>query len=772
MTIVNGSYDLWLVALSIILAIVSSYAALELAGRVTAAAHGWVQAIWLSAGATAMGLGIWAMHYIGVLALSMPMPVFYYIPTVMLSLMAAIAASAVALFVVSRPTMGAWQGFTGSVVMGSGIAAMHYIGMAAMRCSAVIVYDRRIVVLSIALAIAVSLAALRLTFGLRDEQRTSWRKILSALIMGSAIPLMHYTGMWAATFRHTDISPDLTGAIGVSTLGIAGISATSLFVLGCAIASSVFDRSMTLQKDGLSAVRERELYFRTLSEAVPEIIWTADQQGTDDYFNRKWFDFTGMTFEQSRGAGWTSVVHPDDLPLCLEQWNSARLTGRPYTVEYRLRGSDGAYRWFLCRGNPIRDSNENIVKWFGTCTDIEDQKKSQQVLEEQILERTMQLADANTRLQEEMLEKDSARNELDRQTERMLRELEKRSERATMLAKMGELLQSCVSRDEVFAAAVGFAPKIFPSVPGAVSLLDASRSMAEVIGSWSGCQLPATVFEPTACWALRTGHPHLVLAGDSTARCAHAAGVKNTYLCTPILAQGETLGIVHFQSTDEAPELDSSELSFKTTFAGQVGLSIANIKLREALRTQSIKDALTGLYNRRYMEETLEREVRRAARAEQSLGIIMLDLDHFKKFNDTYGHDAGDAVLRETGTFLFKNVRAEDFVCRFGGEEFVVVLPTADLAATRGRAERVRSKMKELTIMHQGRSMGMITISVGVATFPEHGMSPKELMAAADAALYEAKRAGRDQVVVATPKEVEAPALPGAGNTLQMGAGF
>jgi diguanylate cyclase (GGDEF)-like protein/PAS domain S-box-containing protein len=772
MPIINGTYNIWLVALSVGLAMVTAYAALELAGRATAASQGRVQAIWLAAGSTAMGLGIWAMHYIGMLALSMPMPVFYYIPAVMLSLMAAIAASAVALFVVSRPTMEAWPQFTGSVFMGSGIAAMHYIGMAAMRCSAVIVYDRRIVVLSIALALAISLVALRLAFGLRDEQRTSRRKILSALIMGSAIPLMHYTGMWAATFRHNHSLPDLTHAIGISTLGIAGISATSLIVLGAAIASSFFDRFLATHKVDLRLAREHELYFRTLSEAVPEIMWTSDPDGSDDYFNRRWFDFTGLTFEQSRGAGWTSVVHPDDLPFCLEQWDKARLKGQPYTVEYRLRGSDGAYRWFLCRGNPIRNANGNIVKWFGTCADIEDQKKSQQLLEEQILERTMQLADANTRLQEEMLEKDFARNELDQQTERIFRELEKRSETATMLAKMGELLQSCTTRDEVFAAALGFAPKIFPAVPGAVSMLDASRSVAEVIGSWSACQLPATVFEPTSCWALRTGHPHLVLAGDSTARCAHAAGVKNTYLCTPILAQGETLGIVHFQATEEVPELDSSELSFKTTFAGQVGLSVANIKLREALRTQSIKDALTGLYNRRYMEETLAREVRRAARAQQSLGIIMLDLDHFKNFNDTYGHDAGDAVLRETGAFLFKNIRAEDFVCRFGGEEFVVILPTADLAATRGRAERVRSKMKELTIVHQGRSMGMITISVGVATFPEHGVSPKELMAAADAALYEAKRGGRDQVVVAASKDVEERVLPVAGNAPQLEVSF
>src|SRR4029077_8975910 len=163
----------------------------------------------------------------------------------------------------------------------------------------------------------------------------------------------------------------------------------------------------------------------------------------------------------------------------------------------------------------------------GTCTDIESQKQNQQILQGQILERTMELADTNTRLQEEMVEKDFARNQLDQQNESMMRELEKRSERATLLAKMGELLQSCISRDEVIAAALGFAPRIFPAARGAVELLNAPRSVAEVIGSWTGCQLPAMDFEPSSCWALRTGHPHLVLAGDSTAPCAHAAGVKN-----------------------------------------------------------------------------------------------------------------------------------------------------------------------------------------------------------------------------------------------------
>ncbi|MGA8619156.1 MAG: sensor domain-containing diguanylate cyclase [Candidatus Sulfotelmatobacter sp.] len=265
----------------------------------------------------------------------------------------------------------------------------------------------------------------------------------------------------------------------------------------------------------------------------------------------------------------------------------------------------------------------------------------------------------------------------------------------------------------MIAAALGFAPNIFPAMPGVIALLDATRTLAEVIGAGSSCQPPAPVFEPTCCWAMRTGPPQLVIAGDSTAPCAHAAGVKNTYLCIPITAQGETLGILHLQATDEAPHLEAAELSCKTTFAGQVGLSIANIRLREALRTQSVRDGLTSLYNRRHLEEILECEVRRTARADQTLGILMIDLDRFKRFNDTYGHDAGDAVLREIGAALTTGVRAEDFVCRYGGEEFVVILPTADAEASRARAERLRSRMKELTILYQGKSMGMIKISVG-----------------------------------------------------------
>lgn len=512
--------------------------------------------------------------------------------------------------------------------------------------------------------------------------------------------------------------------------------------------------------------RERaEISFHTLAKAVPAILWTARADGSVDFLSDQLYIYSGFSPETAKDWGWKQALHPDDLAVCVATWEHCVRTGEPYEMEYRLRNSGGGYRWFLVRGNPIRDDQGQLIKWIGTCTDVEDQKHNQQILEQQIKDRTEELADANTRLQEEMWERDQARRQLDEQNAKMVHELTERSQRATLLAKMGELLQSCVSKDEVFAAALGFAPKIFPTSRGAVALLNPERNLAEVAGFWHDCRLPVNVFESNSCWALRTGHPHLVVAGDTTAPCAHAAGVKNTYLCIPILAQGEALGILHFQATDEAPALGDAELSLKTTFAAQVGLSVANIRLREALRTQSIKDPLTGLYNRRYLTEILDREIRRAVRSEQSLGILMLDLDHFKTFNDTYGHDAGDAVLRETASFLSKSIRVEDIVCRFGGEEFVVILPTADLNAAHARAERIRSKLRELTVLHQGKSLGMITVSVGVAALPQHGTSPQKLLDAADAALYRAKREGRDRVVVAEP----APTAESQLNSVEMG---
>jgi diguanylate cyclase (GGDEF)-like protein/PAS domain S-box-containing protein len=690
------------------------------------------------------------MHYIGMLAFSMSMPVLYDFPTVVLSLLAAIVAAAVALLVVSRPTMGVRQELTGSVFMGTGIAAMHYIGMAAMRVPAKISYKWGIVAVSIVLAIAISLVALILTFRVRDEKRTSLRKIISALVMGSAIPTMHYTGMAAATFSASGQTPNLSHAVAISSLGIAAISITSLLVLILAIVTAFLDRLLAAQKAVLDVARESESHFRTLAEAIPQIIWTAGADGVIEYFSKRWHDYTGLDLEQTGPRHWDSVVQEDDLPLFLRKWEHSVKTGETYEVECRFRrAADGSYRWHLNRALPIRDSSGTIIKWFGTCTDIDDQKRHQQILEEQIKERTAEVVAANARLKQEMLEREHAQYELNQQNALMVGELTKRSGRTALLAKMGKLLQSSRNMEEAFAIVLGLAPKVFPEFQGALILLNSSRNALEVAGTWAGCELTTTTFETDSCWALRTGNRHLVELGDRTAECQHATPAKNTYFCLPIMTQGGVVGILHFQALTGAQQPSEGELSLAGTFAEQVGLSIANLKLQDALRHQSIKDVLTGLFNRRYLEESLAREIRRAARGDQPVGVVMFDLDHFKSFNDTYGHEAGDSVLCEIGAFLSRNIRAEDIPCRFGGEEFVIILPGADLKGAQSRAERLRSTVRELTVLHHGKSLGMITISVGVGAFPIHGLSVREVMTSIDAALYRAKRDGRDRVVVA-----------------------
>src|SRR5438270_4686073 len=243
----TGSYNHALVALSVLIAMFASYAALDLAGRVTAAS-GWTRAVWLLGGAGAMGTGIWSMHYIGMLAFVLPIPVAYHWPTVLLSLFAAILASVIALHVVSRQRMHAARAVAGSVLMGAGIASMHYIGMAAMRLPAATHFNSFLVVLSVVLAVLISLGALSIAFQFRNEKTgIGWEKLAGAAVMGAAIPVMHYTGMAAASFTPSSMPADLSHAVSISTLGTAGIVAVTFIVLGMALLTSSVDRRFAAQ---------------------------------------------------------------------------------------------------------------------------------------------------------------------------------------------------------------------------------------------------------------------------------------------------------------------------------------------------------------------------------------------------------------------------------------------------------------------------------------------------------------------------------------------
>ena len=226
------------------------------------------------------------------------------------------------------------------------------------------------------------------------------------------------------------------------------------------------------------------------------------------------------------------------------------------------------------------------------------------------------------------------------------------------------------------------------------------------------------------------------------------------YICLPLLAQGETLGILHIvDGPAKNDKADAARMTEKCQLAkilaDNIGLGIANLKLRESMRDLSIRDPLTELFNRRYMEEALAQELHRTKRNEAQLAVIMIDIDHFKQFNDNFGHDAGDAVLRILGDFLKKHVRGSDIACRYGGEEFILILSPTTAEGARQRAEKIREGASLLSVQHANRDLGAITLSLGVAIFPEHAGSASAIVKAADIALYQAKGGGRNQVVLA-----------------------
>jgi diguanylate cyclase (GGDEF)-like protein len=212
--------------------------------------------------------------------------------------------------------------------------------------------------------------------------------------------------------------------------------------------------------------------------------------------------------------------------------------------------------------------------------------------------------------------------------------------------------------------------------------------------------------------------------------------------------QGEIQGILHVRSQHKE-NLESAKFQLAYTVVEQTGMALSNLNLRAALREQSIRDAVTGLYNRRYMEEALKQHLSRVTRHLHPLGIIMIDIDHFKNFNDVHGHAAGDQILRELGKFLQSHIRGEDTACRYGGEEFILILPDVFLEAARNRAEQLRQAVRELRVEDSGQVYAGITLSMGVALYPLHGRTIENVVRAADAALYRAKQEGRDRVVIA-----------------------
>ncbi|MFN7916240.1 MAG: diguanylate cyclase [Vicinamibacterales bacterium] len=367
-------------------------------------------------------------------------------------------------------------------------------------------------------------------------------------------------------------------------------------------------------------------------------------------------------------------------------------------------------------------------------------RQQQESLTEEVARRTAELTSANEQLRVSV------------------RRVEHSAGQIAQLTAIGQFLQSCDSIDEVFDVIQAATPPLFPGDSGAVTILKASGNLMETMAVWGENPPHQRVFGPDECWAFRRGRPHFVNGLHSPLRCAHFTPEDGPMtFCVPMIAQGDSVGILQFSFTpsadgehdDDGGTERSTRARVATAMAEHTALALVNVRLREALRSQSIVDALTGLFNRRYLENMLERECRRAVRSKRPLAVLMIDVDHFKQFNDTWGHDGGDAVLRELSGLMRAHFRGDDIACRYGGEEFVIVLSEASLESAFARAEELRREVHRLVAEHRRQPVGSITISIGVAALPDHGVSPEDLVAAADRALYQAKAAGRDRTVIA-----------------------
>jgi diguanylate cyclase (GGDEF)-like protein len=354
-----------------------------------------------------------------------------------------------------------------------------------------------------------------------------------------------------------------------------------------------------------------------------------------------------------------------------------------------------------------------------------------------------------------------AENELQQSNKKLvasLREQEHYTRDIAILTEMGDFLQACPDLEETYGIITHFGQQLFPTLSGAFLLYNASRDRLATAATWGEPYMESDhqVFSPVQCWALRRGQVHFAGNPPSGLRCYHLKDSPATsYVCTPMMAQGEIIGVLHLQGRMSEPassttaDEDMAQIASLAKTAGEhIALAIANINLRETLRNQSIRDPLTDLFNRRYLEETLGREVHRAMRSQCPLGLIFMDIDNFKLFNDTLGHDVGDAILRELGAFLKVNIRYSDIACRYGGDEFVIVLPDTPLEVTIQRAEGIRTGVKSMKVDYKRQDLKNITLSLGVVAIPEIEAAAEILLQTADAALRQAKTEGRDRVVV------------------------
>ncbi|HMI54303.1 MAG TPA: diguanylate cyclase [Candidatus Saccharimonadales bacterium] len=531
-----------------------------------------------------------------------------------------------------------------------------------------------------------------------------------------------------------------------SITAVASVSTAVLLVRLVPTALAIPSRDDLIRSN--QSLRESEEKYRLVIEHTKDYgIFLLDPQGCVAGWNLGAERINGYSSDEIMGRHFSCLFTKEDVQGGKPDTElKCALTDSQFADEgWRVR-KDGSLFWANVVVTVMRDASGRLLGFSKAIRDLTVRKQAEDALlqlnrelEARVVTRTVELEGANCRLAAS------------------LAEVELRSQEFGALREMARALEACQSGEEVFQVVRRTAQNFFPNVFGALGVISLS-GLVEVVVSWGENIQKYPTFATSDCWALRTGHSHCL---DDTSpaglRCLHLdEQIVQGSLCVPLLAWGETLGVLFFgiqtvprkDAQGDPPILKSHE-RLASVMAEQVGITLANLQLRETLRMQAIRDPLTGLFNRRYMEESLGREVHRSLRSNSPLGVILMDLDHFKLFNDTFGHAGGDAVLRLVGELLREGIRTEDIACRYGGEEFAIILSDAALEVIVQRAESLRQLIKNSIAVHIGPSGGALTVSIGVAISPDHGGNGYDLLRAADEALYSAKALGRDRVVVA-----------------------
>lgn len=481
---------------------------------------------------------------------------------------------------------------------------------------------------------------------------------------------------------------------------------------------------ITARKMAEDALRQSEERFRLVSWATKDAVWDWNLSARQIQWGaglQKIFHYSSEMLQTSP-EWWLDHIHPEDRAKVDRTLNQALEGGLEFwSKEYRFQRVNGEYADIMDRAYILRNEVGNPYRMIGAMMDITERKQAEAALQE-----------ANEKMA------------------RSLRELELRNQEIAQLNEMSDLLQGTFSEMDAHTIIANAAKQLFPDTVGALYLFNPERTLVNVAATWGDPPPAARTFAPNDCWALRRGQTHRLYSDEFKPPCWHILEqpIPAITYCLPMVAQGEVLGILHLQ----APSRDTmtepkNQLAYNVV--EQASMALSNLRLREALREQSIRDPLTGLYNRRYMEEVFKQQLSRVTRKLHPMGIIMIDIDHFKLFNDTHGHAAGDALLRELARFLQNHIRGEDVACRYGGEEFILIMPDAALETAHQRAEQLRQEAKGIHVHDAGRSLEGITLSLGIAVYPQHGRNREDVMRAADAALYRAKQEGRDKVIVA-----------------------